>query len=123
LRLLLDTHILLWWQRRDRQLGRSDTRAIANADAVYVSAASLWEIAIEVRLGKLEASLDSVFNLEADGFRELPIRGLHARAAGNLPDHHRDPFDRVIAAQSQIEGLTLVTSDPIFARYAVKTLS
>jgi PIN domain nuclease of toxin-antitoxin system len=123
LRLLLDTHILLWWQRADRRLGRPLTRAIAEADAVYVSAASLWEIVIKVKLGKLDASVDAVFDLEADGFRELPIRGLHARVAGDLPPHHKDPFDRVIAAQAQVEGLTLVTSDPIFTKYAVKTLS
>ena len=122
MRLLLDTHILLWWQQGDRRLNASAQRAIAGADSVFVSAAVLWEIVIKAQLGKLHASLDAVFDLSADGFRELPIRGLHARVAGELPPHHKDPFDRMLAAQAQVEGLTLVTSDEIFRKYGVRTL-
>ena len=97
-------------------------RAIAGADSVLVSAASLWEIAIKAQLGKLQASLDLVFDLSADGFRELPIRGIHARIASEFPPHHKDPFDRMLAAQAQVEELTLVTSDDVFAKYGVRTL-
>ncbi len=122
MRLLLDTHTLLWWQQGDRRLNARARRGIAAADSVFVSAAVLWEIVIKARLGKLHASLDAVFDLSADGFRELPIRGLHARVAGELPPHHKDPFDRMLAAQAQVEGLTLVTSDEIFRKYGVRTL-
>lgn len=122
MRLLLDTHALLWWQRGDRRLSSVARRAISDADSVQVSAAALWEIVIKAQLGKIEASLDAVFDLSADGFRELPIRGIHARAAGELPPHHNDPFDRMIAAQAQVEDLILVTSDPIFTAYGVRTL-
>ncbi len=122
MRLLLDTHALLWWQQGDRRLSPVARRAISGADSVQVSAATLWEIVIKAQLGKIEASLDAVFDLSADGFRELPIRGIHARAAGELPPHHKDPFDRMIAAQTQIEDLTLVTSDAIFTAYGVRTL-
>ncbi len=122
MRLLLDTHALLWWQQGDRRLSPVARRAISDADSVQVSAAALWEIVIKAQLGKIEASLDAVFDLSADGFRELPIRGIHARAAGELPPHHKDPFDRMIAAQAQVEDLTLVTSDPIFTAYGVRTL-
>lgn len=122
MRLLLDTHALLWWQQGDRRLSPAARRAISGADSVQVSAAALWEIVIKAQLGKIEASLDAVFDLSADGFRELPIRGIHARAAGELPPHHKDPFDRMIAAQAQIEDLTLVTSDAIFTAYGVRTL-
>jgi len=123
LRLLLDTSVVLWWQNGDRRLGARTRRAIATADTVLVSAATLWEIAIKARLGKLNVSLDDVFDLSADGFRELPIRGAHARMAGELPAHHKDPFDRMIVAQTLVEELTLVTSDAIFAEYGVAVLA
>lgn len=122
MRLLLDTHTLLWWQQDDRRLGTRARRAIAAADSVFVSAAALWEIVIKAQLGKLQASLDAVLDLSADGFRELPIRGIHARVAGELPPHHKDPFDRMIAAQARVEELTLVTSDDVFLKYGVRTL-
>jgi len=123
LRLLLDTSVVLWWQNGDRRLDAHTRHAIAKADTVLVSAAALWEIAIKARLGKLDVSLDDVFDLSADGFRELPIRGVHARVAGELPAHHRDPFDRMIVAQALVEELTLVASDAIFAKYGVAMLA
>ena len=123
MRLLLDTHALLWWQQGDRRLSAPARRAIESADSVLVSAATLWEIVIKTQLGKLEAPLDAVFDIEADGFHELPIRGVHARALDKLPPHHKDPFDRMIAAQAQVEELTVVTSDDVFKKYGVRTLS
>lgn len=122
MRLLLDSHILLWWQSGHRRLDRRSGKAIANADAVYVSAAVLWEIAIKTHLGRLRGSLDAIFDLSKDGFSELPVRGAHARVAAALPPHHKDPFDRMIAAQAQVEELTLVTTDDIFKAYGVRTL-
>ena len=122
MRLLLDTHALLWWQQGDRRLSPPARRAIEEADSVLVSAAALWEIVIKVRLGKLEASLNAVFDLGADGFHELPIRGQHARAAGELPGDHKDPFDRIMAAQARVENLTLVSNDPAFASLGVRAL-
>ena len=123
MRLLLDTNVVLWWQNGDRRLGAHTRQTIATADTVLVSAAVLWEIAIKAHLGKLDVSLVEVFDLSADGFHELPIRGVHALVAGELPPHHKDPFDRMIAAQAQVEKLTLVTSDAIFAKYGVKVLA
>lgn len=123
MRLLLDTHVVLWWQQGDPRLSAQTRRAIASADSVFVSVAALWEIVIKSQAGKLQASLDAVFDLSKDGFRELPIRGLHARVAGELPPHHKDPFDRMMAAQAEVDGLTFVTSDAIFKKYGVQTLS
>ena len=123
MRLLLDTSVVLWWQNGDRRLDAHTRHAIATAETVLVSAAALWEIAIKARLGKVDVSLDDVFDLSADGFRELPIRGAHARVAGELPAQHRDPFDRMMVAQALVEKLTLVTSDAIFAKYGIAMLA
>jgi PIN domain nuclease of toxin-antitoxin system len=87
-----------------------------------VSAASIWEAEIKVQLGKLELEVDLAAGSLAHGFEALPITFDHARAAGRLPPHHGDPFDRMLVAQAQLEGLTIVTRDPVFDRYPVAVL-
>ena len=125
MRLLLDTHVLLWWLADDPQLSRGAREAIADPDAlVHVSAVSLWECAIKANLGKLDLDgADLAAEVPANGFMELPISGLHALAAGALPRHHDDPFDRMLAAQARLDELVLVTRDPALAAYGISTLS
>jgi PIN domain nuclease of toxin-antitoxin system len=122
LRLLLDTHVLLWWLADDPALSKQARALIANEPEVFASAASAWEIAIKRALGKLQAPEDLLSVLEAGGIRGLPIDFQHAAVAGALPRHHDDPFDRMLVAQAQREGLTLLTSDPRISRYAVTVL-
>jgi PIN domain nuclease of toxin-antitoxin system len=122
MRLLLDTHVLLWWLADDPALSKQARGLIANEPEVFVSAASAWEIAIKRALGKLEAPDDLLPALEAGGLRRLPIDFEHAAVAGTLPLHHDDPFDRMLVAQAQQEALTLLTSDTRISRYAVTVL-
>jgi PIN domain nuclease of toxin-antitoxin system len=122
-RLLLDTHVVVWALGDDRRLGRTARGAIEDvANAVYVSAATAWEMALKRALGKLEVPRDIRDWIEQSAFSSLPIEIDHALAAAGLPLHHRDPFDRMLVAQAQIEGLTLVTGDPRIAQYDVATL-
>lgn len=123
-RLLLDTHTWLWWQAASPRLGPAARRSIATAPEVWLSAASVWEMSIKAQLGKLKLprNVDIVVELVASGFRPLAIDVSHAMAAGALARHHRDPFDRMLIAQAQIEGLTIVTSDEAIARYGARTL-
>ncbi len=121
--LLLDTHVLLWWLSDDKMLGAKARAAIANPDVqVFVSAASAWEISIKMTLGKLDAPENLEEALDTSGFTPLPITIDHALAAGRLPEHHRDPFDRMLIAQAQLERLTLVTHDGAFGHYDVGLL-
>ena len=119
--LLLDTHILLWWLADDRRLKRPERSAIANPDSiVHVSGATIWEMAIKKSLGRLEVDTEVlVREMEAGGMVELPIRWRHARTVADLPQHHDDPFDRLLIAQAQIEELVLVSYDPAFRKYDV----
>ncbi len=122
-RLLLDTHTLLWWLADAPALGPASRALIAEpGNVVFVSAASIWEIAIKRALGKLSApeGLDAI--LEEQGFEALPIEVFHAEQAGILPRHHRDPFDRMLIAQAQAEGLALVSADPQMAAYGIRVL-
>lgn len=122
MRLLLDTHALLWWLA-DAGLTDQAREAIADpANLVMVSAASAWEISIKKALGKLAAPDDLEQQVDAGGFNALPISIAHATAAGRLPRHHDDPFDRMLIAQAFAEGLTIVTHDKRFADYDVATL-
>jgi PIN domain nuclease of toxin-antitoxin system len=122
-RLLLDSHVLLWWLGGDPSLARTAQDAIADPEnAVAVSAASAWEIEIKRMSGKLEAPEDLGDRLAEERFSALPITAAHAIAAARLPAHHRDPFDRMLIAQAQLEGLTILTRDPRFEPYAVATL-
>ena len=123
-RLLLDTHVLLWWLADSPKLGRiARTTIAAGENVVYVSAVSVWEIAIKKSLGKLRAPDDFDQILQEEGFEELPVSVHHAEHAGGLPNHHRDPFDRMLVAQAQAEGLLLLSQDPMIAAYGVRTAS
>ncbi len=117
--LLLDTHVVLWWRANEAKLGVEARRSIADAGIVLVSAASAWEVAIKVALGKLRIPGPFVEAVEASRFTQLPISFRHAEAAGGLPPHHADPFDRMLIAQAMTEGLTLVTHDRAFADYGI----
>jgi PIN domain nuclease of toxin-antitoxin system len=115
--LLLDTQIALWALAGHRRLSR-EARRLIEANRVVVSAASIWEIAIKAAIGKLEADPAEIRNaLAPSGFGELPITGEHAARVATLPAHHRDPFDRLLVAQSFVEGLVLLTSDEQLAPY------
>jgi len=117
-KLLLDTHILLWWLSKSPQLSARAEQEIAEpTNAIFVSAASIWEIRIKERLGKLKLPRSFARVLRNQGFEELPIMIEHAHAAGGLPLHHRDPFDRMLIAQAVSEGLTIVTHDRAFEKY------
>ena len=122
-RLLLDTHALLWWLSGDLKLGKIAKAEISNPkNEVYVSAASIWEIAIKKGIGKLTAPADFDAIVDNEGFLKLPISLYHGEQAGTLPQHHKDPFDRMLVAQAQAEGLTLISSDKWIDLYQTKTL-
>ncbi|HEX7939784.1 MAG TPA: type II toxin-antitoxin system VapC family toxin [Gemmatimonadaceae bacterium] len=124
-RLLLDSHVWLWWRTLDPKLGSAARAAITNAHEACISAASAWEFAIKKQLGKLKISSDTdlatVFSRA--GFVSLAITSEHAMVAAALPPIHKDPFDRMLVAQAKVEGLTLVTADPLLARYDVSVLA
>ena len=123
-RLLIDTHVFLWWLGDDHRLGPKARDLIANADnQVFVSAATAWEIAIKKSIGKLDAPDDLDAIAKEEGFEELPITFFHGERAGDLPRLHRDPFDRMLVAQSQAEGLEIITADDTIPNYAVKTFN
>ena len=119
MRLLLDTHIFLWATIDSPRLAPETRRLILSADEVYVSAASVWEIAIKSGLGKIEGDIALVVGaIEGSGFLELPVRAIHAARVATLPLHHRDPFDRLIVAQAMTEPLTLLTADDVLSPYS-----
>lgn len=123
MRLLLDTHVLLWWLANDPALTQEATSAIADpASAVFVSAATAWEIAIKQALGKLEAPNDLERQIQLNRFEPLSITIGHAYSAGTLPRHHDDPFDRMLVAQAMSESMTIVTRDPRLDPYGVSSL-
>lgn len=124
MKLLLDTHVLLWWLLDNTRLRRPARDAIADAaNRVYVSVVNVWEIAIKVGLGKLPVPPNVATwlpaQLQQQQLTVLPITVEHALGVEHLPGHHNDPFDRLLIAQAVAEGLTIVTSDPAFARYGV----
>jgi PIN domain nuclease of toxin-antitoxin system len=125
--LLLDTHALLWWLDGDERLSRDARSRIADAkNPVWVSAASAWEVATKVRIGKLPGAVEVaerfVELVTEQDFRLLSISAEHARRAGLLPGGHRDPFDRMLIAQAQMEDLVLVSNEQLFDRYGVRRL-
>lgn len=124
MRLLLDTHVLLWWLAEDPALPAEVAAAVADpANDVFVSAATAWEIAIKRAAGKLESPADLEGQVLAGGFRPLGITLGHALVAGALPLHHGDPFDRMLVAQAMAESLTIATRDERIALYGVDVLA
>lgn len=120
---LVDTHALLWWLAADRRLPRRCQERIADpGHEVLVSAASAWEVAIKTRLGKLEAPEDLLDVVEASGMSWISVQPREAYAAGALPMHHRDPFDRLLVAQALAREAQVVSRDDVFDRYGVKRL-
>jgi PIN domain nuclease of toxin-antitoxin system len=122
-RVLIDTHIFLWWDRQLRNLSRPLRAAIADeANDIFVSAASIWELAIKRTIGKLSFSRSIVDAASELGFEILPVTGSHAEHAAGLPRHHNDPFDRLLIAQAHLEGMVLGTQDRLMRPYGVAML-
>lgn len=120
--LLLDTHVVLWWLTDDVALSDEVKTRLDDEPDVYVNPASLWEVTIKQSIGKLSEPIDVAEEIRDSGFRELPLTFHHAIAAGRLPLIHRDPFDRMLVAQAQCEGLTLASRDAHIQRYDVALL-
>ncbi len=123
MRLLLDTHVFLWWNEQPDLITDPLRRAMANSsNEVFVSAASVWEIGIKRAIGKLRFTHGIVSTIAAHRFELLPISGEHAEHAGELPRHHSDPFDRVLVAQAVLERMIFGTQDAKIRPYAVPVL-
>lgn len=128
MRVLLDTHAFLWALTAPERLSTRARKSIEDEDnEVHVSAATVWEIAIKASLGRLEPGLAELElslpkELERHAFRPLPVHVRHALRVAALPPLHRDPFDRLLVAQAMTEDLRVVTSDPLFRKYAVKVV-
>ena len=127
MRVLLDTHVLLWWLLDEQVVSPAARAAIADdANDTFVSGASAWEIAIKYKTGKLPSAAPLMANLEEaildGGFAEMPVTLRHGELAGGLPLHHKDPFDRMLIAQAQSERLTLISNERLFDRYGVARL-
>ena len=123
MRVLLDTHAVLWWLSDDHALSEAARAAIANPEnEPLISVASLWEIAIKRSLGRLETPDDLPTTIEAEGFAWLAVGTHHAWNVRALPFHHRDPFDRLLIAQALGDRLPVITTDPHFDAYGVEVL-
>ena len=120
--LLLDTHIALWAIVGDATLDQEFLDRLRHDPDIFLSPVSLWEITIKQATGKLTGPADLAERVRDIGFRELPVTYAHAIAAGGLPPHHRDPFDRMLVAQAAVEGMTLVSRDESIARYDIDIL-
>jgi len=124
LRLLLDTHVLIWLMEGDARLNDQARALIANSDEVYVSAASIWEVAIKTRLGKMNTDPEELLELmQRAGLRELPVSARHAVVTKRLPLLHGDPFDRLLVAQAIVEPMRLLTADAQLAAYSELVLT
>ena len=120
--LLVDTHVVLWWLADDPTLSEEVKERLDHDPDVFVSSATIWEVAIKQAAGKLTGPADLPERVRDSGFRELPIAAEHAIVAGRLPPIHRDPFDRMLVAQARCEDLTLVTRDAEIRKYDVSLL-
>ena len=117
---LLDTHVLLWWLSNDHALTHNHKSIILDKrNTCYVSAATIWEISIKTGLGKLEIPNDYPEEIRSQGFLELPVSWIHAQMVQDLPNHHKDPFDRLLISQALNEEMTLLTVDENIKKYAV----
>lgn len=118
MRVLLDTHIFVWAIAGNRRLSSSARRYLNAAEVVFVSAASIWEVAVKARLGKIDSDPEELAEaIDASGFIELPVTSRHAAAVSKLPLHHQDPFDRLLLAQALTEPLRLITADESLKAY------
>ena len=122
MRLLIDSHVALWWLAADERLGGACSEHLLTADEVFFSAVTAWELGIKRALGKIAFPDGMVSQLMAAGFTELPISAAHAVRAPDLPAHHRDPFDRMLVAQAQLEALVLVTADRALRPYDIELI-
>lgn len=124
MRLLVDTHLLVWWLAGGARLPRRAREILADAsNQVYFSAASVWEVAIKAALGKIKVDPDEMLGaLHSGGFEELYVTSRHAAAAMRLPGHHADPFDRLLVAQSMVEPMHLLTDDRILGAYGANVI-
>ena len=122
MRLLLDTHAFLWWRIAEARLSSEIRVAVGAAEVVFVSMASAWEIGIKTSLGKLHIAEPVEQQIAASDFEPLSIEFRHIEKVASLPLHHRDPFDRMLVAQSLVEGLTLVTADRRLQSYPIPVL-
>jgi len=119
MRILLDTHIYLWWLQDSSSLSKAGREKIASATEVYVSSASMWEATIKAGIGKLDVDVYALIaEIANNGFLELPITVKHAAKVLALPDIHRDPFDRILIAQSLCEPLQFLTADALLSGYS-----
>ena len=119
MRILLDTHVYHWWLQDHPKLSQAARALIVDASEVYISSASIWEATIKAGIGKLEVDIDQlVAEIANSGFLELPISAKHAAMVAQLPDIHRDPFDRILVAQALCEPLRLLTADGILGGYS-----
>jgi PIN domain nuclease of toxin-antitoxin system len=124
MRLVLDTHTLLWWLEGSPEITKSVGDALRSADNVkFVSVVSIWEIRLKWALGKLKLPRNFRTILDQQPVEQLPVLSDHAHAFGELPLHHRDPFDRMLVAQARVENLTLVTRDPRIREYDVAIIA
>lgn len=122
MRLLLDTHLVLWWMNGEASRISKKGLAALGSEGIepIVSAVTIWEVAIKRGLGKLEAPDDLLTQLEGAGVELLPVSARHADLVASLPPHHRDPFDRLLVAQARLEGIALVSEDKAFRRYDIE---
>jgi PIN domain nuclease of toxin-antitoxin system len=119
MRLLLDTHIFCWWFYQPERLSPKTLKLIRGAERVFVSSASIWEVAIKARLGKIDADPKELFEqIERNNFHELTVSSKHALAVATLPLNHTDPFDRLLIAQATAEPLHFLTADSILKQYS-----
>lgn len=123
MKLLLDSHVFLWWLQGGEGLRPEARKAIAqNDEGVWVSAASVWELGLKAHMGKLKLPGSLSEAITQSAFKHLSITSAHAECAANLPLHHRDPFDRMLVGQAQSEGMTLVSRDDALEAYGVAIL-
>ena len=126
MQLLIDTHILIWFLEGNNLLPKSKQQIISNSqNEIFVSIASIWEIAIKISVGKLNLAnplTDIIKQIAIEDIEILPISTEHTLQVSTMPFHHRDPFDRIIIAQSQVENLPIITDDSEFKNYLVKIL-